>query len=186
MGALETLKELVDWILLIPKLIELNAKQRKQIRDVTDDIGHELTRGLILVEQRIEGGTAIATSKEDERQQELQKYISDSQRSLFKSFSEFKVCRGLREKRDQFEQFFHPAKAAIKIENIGKVDLLLTELENDERMIFDEVGSIFKDLGQAADHSSERYVKIAKKSLKQIDKRKTRIKKLTRQVHDNL
>lgn len=110
-GALAKLKELVDWtVTLVSTLVRLNARQTQEIRDADGEIGDELIRGLDLVAQRIEEGKRITVSKAKGRKQELQHYTGDSQLRLSESFSENKVCRRLRKKRDHFKQLFHPVR----------------------------------------------------------------------------
>ena len=55
MGAIAILKELVEWVLIIPKLVKLNADRRQEIRDAVGGVADELIRGVDLVTQRIEG-----------------------------------------------------------------------------------------------------------------------------------
>jgi hypothetical protein len=185
-GAIATFKELVDWILLIPKLVKINAQQRQETRDAVGTVADELIRGLDLVAQHIEGGKRIAESKQKGSKKELQDYLSDTEWKLRKSFSEFKICRGLREKRDHFKQLFHPASASVKRKNLGTVNDLLGELEHDERMIIDEVGPMIVDLRSAARKSKKSYVDAADQSLQQIKSRKTMIRRLARKIHDKL
>jgi len=42
MGAIVILKELVEWVLIIPKLVKLNADQRQEIRDAVGGVADEL------------------------------------------------------------------------------------------------------------------------------------------------
>ncbi len=186
MGILDTFKALADWVLLVPKLVKLNADQRQEVRDVVGGISDELTRGLDLVAQRIEGARRIALSKEKGAKKELVIYLDENVGKLFEAFSEFKICRGLREKRDHFKQVFHPAKAAVRRENIDKVTQLLYELESDERMIIDEVGPLLNGLRTSASKSKKKFLIDSDEALKTLELRKRRLKKIARSVHDSL
>jgi len=186
MGILTTFKNLAEWILLIPKMVKLNADQRQETRDAVDGIADELTRGLNLVIQRIEGAKRIALSKERGSKKELIDYLNHNEIKLFGAFSEFKICRGLREKRDHFKQLFHPAKATVRRENIQKVSDLLQDLESDERLIIDEVGPLLKDLQLAASKSKAKFLDEAEKAIRKLDGRKGRLKRIARSIHDSL
>ena len=186
MGILSTFKALAEWILVVPKLVKLNADQRQDIRDAVGGIADELTRGLDLVIQRVEGAKRIALSKEKDAKKELVDYLDKNVGKLFEAFSEFKICRGLREKRDHFKQVFHPAKAAVRRENIDKVTHLLYELESDERMIIDEVGPLLNALRASASKSKKKFLIDADDVLKTLEGRKRRLKKIARSVHDSL
>lgn len=186
MGILDTFKTLGEWVLLIPKMVKLNTDQRQEIRDAVGGIADELTRGLNLVTQRIEGARRIALSKEKGAKEELVVYLDENIGKLFEAFSEFKICRGLREKRDHFKQVFHPAKAAVRRENIDQVTHLLYELESDERMIIDEVGPLLNDLRKSANKSKKQFLIDADAALKTVERRKRRLKKIARSVHDSL
>jgi hypothetical protein len=186
MGALAILKELIDWVLVIPKLVQLNAKQRQEVRDAVGGVADELLRGLDLVSQRIEGAKRIAESKTVRGARELRTYLDESTQKLSESFSEFKICRGLREKRDQFTQLFHPARFAVRRENTKTVTRLLKELESDERMIIDEVGPILRELKAGASQPAASFLAMADQALEQIGARKQRVRRLARMVHDKL
>ena len=186
MDILATFKTLVDWVLVVPKLVKLNSDQRQGTRDAVGGIADELTRGLDLVIQRIEGAKRIASSKEKGAKKELVVYLNENKGKLSEAFSEFKICRGLREKLDHFKQVFHPAKATIRRKNIEKVTNLLSELESHERMIIDEVGPLLKKLGASASQSKKKFLIDADNAIKTLDRRKRRLKKIARSVHDSL
>src|SRR5215831_1001982 len=118
MGGIAILKELVEWVLIIPKLVKLNADQRQEIRDAVGGVADELIRGVDLVTQRIEGAKRIAQSKGRGKSEELKNYLGESTSKSADSFSEFKICRGLREKRDHFKQILHPSRASVRTENM--------------------------------------------------------------------
>jgi hypothetical protein len=183
MGILALFQELTEWILMVPKLVKLNSKQRQEIRDVVGELADELDRGLQLVKFRVDGAIRIATSSSSPPG-ELDAYLAESEVKLSNSFSEFKICRGIREKRDHFAQLFHPAKASIRTENIGKVERLLGELERDERLIYDEVGPLLNDLRVAARADATCFPEAAENCLSKIAKRQKQIKKLARKIHD--
>lgn len=188
MGALAIFKELVDWILIIPKLVKLNATQRQETRDAVGSVADELNRGLELVAIRIEGAKIIASAKQRNARNELVTYLNHDvwKNELSKAFSEFKICRGLREKRDHFKQLFHPAKAAVRRENRTKVTALFNQLEYDERMIIDEVGSLLTKLREDALQDVSAFLESADEAIQQVHRRQKRVKRLARRIHDEL
>jgi len=186
MGALVTFKKLVEWASAIPSLVELNAAQRQETRDAVGGVADELHRGLDLVAQRIEGAKIIASSKRRGAKKELVRYLLESEGQLVSAFSEFKICRGLREKRDHFQQLFHPARRSVRIQNMATVTHLLSELESDERLIIDEVGPLLMELRKAAGRSLKGFGPEADHALKQIKNRQRSVKRTARKIHDKL
>lgn len=184
MGAIAILKDFVNWVLLLPELVKLNAKQRQEIRDAVGGVADELVRGLDLVAQRIEASKRIAESKH--ARVELREYLGKSALKLGQSFSEFKICRGLREKRDHFTQLFHPVRFTVRRQNVTKVARLLQELERDERMIIDEVGPLFRKLRVEAGRPAAQFLARADEALRQVEMRKAKVRRLARRVHDRL
>jgi hypothetical protein len=186
MSALTTFKELVDLAKLIPALVKLNAEGRQKIRDAVGIVADELIRGLNLVQSRIEGAKVLARSTDGGAKLALQTYMAETTNKLFDAFSEFKICRGLRETRDEFVRPFALAKATVRTENVRKINDMLNQLEQDERLIIDEVGPLLSDLSQAASVSLESFLTLAEASLKQIQSRRVKLRRLARQVHDDL
>jgi hypothetical protein len=179
-------KELADFVLLLPKLVKINAENRQQIRDAVGIVADELIRGLSLVQSRIEGAKIIARSSSPDAQSLLQTYMAETTSKLANAFSEFKICRGLRETRDQFVRPFDLAKASVRVKSIAEIDRLLTELESDERLIIDDVDPIVTDLSIAAEQSPEVFLQLANIMIQKIRKRKKKVRKLARSVIDAL
>jgi hypothetical protein len=186
MGIAVTFKELVDFVLVLPKLAKTNAENRQQIRDAVGTVADELVRGLGLVQSRIEGAKVLARSSSPDAATALQTYMAETTGKLFEAFSEFKICRGLRETRDRFVRPFDLAKASVRTDSIAKIDRLLYELEHDERLIIDEVGPLVNELTEAATNSPQQFLALADVKLKELDKRQKRLKRLAREVHDKL
>jgi hypothetical protein len=186
MTILDSFKDLTDLVKLIPKLVKLNAAGRQKIRDAVGDVADELIRGLNLVQARVEGAKVLARSSSKGSKAALQKYMAETTNKLFAAFSEFKICRGLRETRDEFVRPFALARAAVRVENIRKIDDLLDLLEQDERLIIDEVGPLLKDLTRAAARSKQDFLTLADQKLDQIELRRTKLRRLARQIHTDL
>lgn len=186
MGILETFKELVKFVAFIPNLVKINQEARQRIRDAVGTVADELIRGLSLVESRIAGGKVLARSHENGANASLQAYMAETNGKLYDAFAEFKICRGLREIRDDFARPFAVARAAVKIGNINKIDELLSLLEQDERLIGNEVGPLIHNLTEAAARSNADFLKTADEALLLIAKRRARLRRLARQVHDKL
>jgi len=186
MGIAVTFKELVDFVLVLPKLAKTNADNRQQIRDAVGTVADELIRGLGLVQSRIEGAKVLARSPSPGASAALQTYMAETIGKLFEAFSEFKVCRGLRETRDRFVRPFDLAKASVRTDSVAKIDRLLYELEHDERLIIDEVGPLVTELQDAAAKSPQEFLALADTKLKELEKRQRKLKHLAREVHDHL
>ena len=186
MSLVSDFKDLLGLVKLIPTLVKLNAEGRQKIRDAVGMVADELIRGLGLVQSRIEGAKVIARSSEKGSRQALQAYMAETTAKLFDAFSEFKICRGLRETRDEFVRPFALAKASVRMENVRKMEDLLYKLEHDERMIIDEVGPLLDELGRAATKSKQDFMALADAKLQEIDERRTRLRKLARQIHADL
>jgi hypothetical protein len=186
MGVIGTFKDLIDMVLVVPKLTKLNATLRQDIRDAVGVVADELTRGLGLVESRLEGAKVLARSSQRGSKAALRTYMAETQGKLFEAFSEFKICRGLRETRDRFTRPFDLARASVRVGNVRKIDQLLHELENDERLIIDEVGPFISELSTAAAGPSEKFIALADARIRMIKQRAARLKRLARQVHEEL
>lgn len=175
-----------DLVTFIPKLVELNAKNRQKIRDAVGTVADELIRGLNLVQSRIEGARVLARSSEKGARAALETYMAETTGKLFAAFSEFKICRGLRETRDEFVRPFAAAKASVRLNNVQKIDSLLYELEHDEKMIIDEVGPLLAQLARAAKGPTAKFLALADDQLQQIEKRKANLRRLAREIHIDL
>ncbi len=175
--------KLVDFVLGLPKI---NAQNRQQIRDAVGTVADELIRGLGLVQSRIEGAKVLARSSDPQAAEMLQTYMAETVGKLFEAFSEFKICRGLRETRDRFVRPFDLAKASVRTENVGKIDSLLNQLEHDERLIIDEVGPLIEELKNAASKSPQQFLSLADEKLEDIQKRQKKLKRLAREVTDKM
>jgi hypothetical protein len=186
MSIVATYKELIEFVKLVPALVKLNAAGRQKIRDAVGSVADELIRGLNLVQSRVEGAKVLARSSEKGAKAALQAYMAETTGKLFDAFSEFKICRGLRETRDEFVRPFATAKATVRMENVQKIENLLARLEHDERMIIDDVGPLLSELSQAAAGRMPAFIVLADEKLKQIEKRKTDLRSLARQIHADL
>lgn len=186
MPLIANFKDFVTLVKVIPALVKLNASGRQKIRDAVGTVADELIRGLTLVQSRVEGAQVIARSTDRKAQVALQTYLAETTGKLFEAFAEFKVCRGLRETRDEFVRPFAAARAVVRIENVQKIDYLLHELESDERMVIDEVGPWLDDMSAAAQVSKAKFLQVSQEKLALISKRKANLKRLARQVHDDL
>jgi hypothetical protein len=182
----ETFSSLVKFVLVMPKLFDIQSKNRQQIRDAVGTVADELERGMDLVRSRIEAAKILARSSESKARASLPIYMARTPKKLREAFREFKICRGLRETRDHFERPFTLMKASVRAKNIEKINWLLHELESDERMIIDEVGGLIAELGLASTGTAATFVSLADKKLKLINDRQVKIKQLARQVHDSL
>lgn len=165
-----------DLVTFIPKLVELNAKNRQKIRDAVGTVADELIRGLRVLARSSEKGARAA----------LETYMAETTGKLFAAFSEFKICRGLRETRDEFVRPFAAAKASVRLNNVQKIDSLLYELEHDEKMIIDEVGPLLAQLARAAKGPTAKFLALADDQLQQIEKRKANLRRLAREIHIDL
>lgn len=186
MSLVPSFKDLVTLAKVIPTLVKLNATGRQKIRDAVGTVADELIRGLTLVQFRIEGARVIARSSDKKAKGALQTYLADTTGKLFEAFAEFKICRGLRETRDEFVRPFAAGRAVVRIENVNKIDVLLHELENDERMIIDEVGPWLTEMTNASQVSCTKFLQVSEEKLQLIEKRKASLRRLARQVHDDL
>ena len=97
MSLVSNFKDLAGLVKLIPALVKLNATGRQKIRDAVGTVADELIRGLMLVQSRIEGAKVLARSTDKGSKAALQTYMAKTTGKLFDAFSEFKICRGLRE-----------------------------------------------------------------------------------------
>ncbi|WP_367849653.1 hypothetical protein [Rhodoferax sp. WC2427] len=186
MPILVTFKQLVEFVSVLPKLANANAENRQQIRDAVGTVADELIRGLGLVQSRIEGAKVIARSSEPGAEASLQAYLAETQGKLFEAFSEFKICRGLRETRDRFTRPFDLAKASVRTENIEKIDRLLYDLQHDERLIIDDIGPLLSQLIDAAHQSNSQFLTMAKVATEELEKRQKKLRKLAREAEDAL
>lgn len=186
MSLVSNFKDLVGLVKLIPALVKLNAEGRQKIRDAVGTVADELIRGLTLVQSRIEGAKVLARSTDKGSKAALQTYMAETTGKLFDAFSEFKICRGLRETRDEFVRPFAAAKASVRIENVQKIDNLLYMLEHDEQMIINEVGPLLNELTHAATGARQAFLSLADAKLEQIDDRRAKLRKLARQIHKDL
>jgi hypothetical protein len=185
MSLLSDFTDLVGLAKLIPALVKLNAEGRQKIRDAVGTVADELIRGLGLVQSRIEGAKVIARSTKKGSKEALQTYMAKTTAKLFDAFSEFKICKGLRETRDEFVRPFALAKASVRMKNVSKITQLLKRLEHDERMIIDEVGPLLDELSRAT-KSKQDFIAVADAKLQQIDDRRTKLRNLAREVHTEL
>jgi hypothetical protein len=186
MSLLTNFKELIDLVALVPTLAQLNADERQKIRDAVGTVAGELIRGLNLVQSRIEGAIVLARSTDAGASTLLQAYMAETTGKLFDAFSEFKICRGLRQTRDDFTRPFAAARASVHVQNIQRIDLLLYELEHDERMIVDEVGPLLAELSAASAKSPASLIQLAHEKLQQIENRKIDLRSLARRTHDGI
>jgi hypothetical protein len=186
MSITATFKDLVDIVLVVPKLVPLNAELRQGIRDAVGSVADELTRDLSFVEARLEVAKVLARSSKASANAELQTYMAETRGKLFEVVSEFKICRGLRETRDRFTRPFDLAKASVRLENVHKIDGLLYELENDERLIIDEVGPILTELSAAASGPPASFIALTDSKIGLIRQRVEKLRQLAREVHESL
>jgi hypothetical protein len=172
---------------LVLKMPDMNAQNRQQVRDAVGTVADELIRGLGLVRSRIEGAKVLARSSDRKAAAMLQTYMAETEAKLFDAFSEFKICRGLRETRDRFVRPFDLAKASVRMQSRETIDSLLNELEQDERMIIDEVGPLLDELKKAAGKKKPtQFLSLADAKIEDIQKREKRLRKLARDVIDKM
>jgi hypothetical protein len=125
--------------LLPTKLISKNTEMRKEVVDVVSELADELSRGLELAVIRLQGAKQLDSDKE------LIDYLSKSGDVLVGLHSEFKICRGLRNLRTKEKTIFDKPSYAVDISNRDRIKRLLYEMEKDERLIYDELGSMLQD-----------------------------------------
>jgi hypothetical protein len=136
-GILGLFKEFTE--LLPTKLISKNSDMRKEVVDVVSDLADELSRGLELAILRMQG------AKQLDSDQELIDYLSNSGHVLVSLHSEFKICKGLRNLRAKETTIFDKPSYAVDVSNRERIKSLLSEMEKDERLIYDELGGLLQD-----------------------------------------
>jgi hypothetical protein len=163
---------------------QLNARERRALQDTIGGFSEEIEKGLTFVIYKIRGGVTIATSPGSGRKQKLVEYQDNMGMELTNTFSEYKICQGLRVKRDELKQLFNPARWAIGLFKTGELKSLLINLQSDEYVIIEEVQEALSELNQAARKTLPEYVRIAEKHEKKIEKRKRQIRLKARRIFD--
>jgi hypothetical protein len=177
--------ELVSFVRQIPAAVNLNKREREDFRNTIAGFKDELDKGLTLVIHRIKGGINIAESGEKGRKQKLIDYHNDTPMKLMETFSEFKICQGLRNKRDHLEQLLNPAKFAIRVSKTSEVKGLLSALQSDEYVILEEVSDAMTELDTAARKKPLKdYVVTAERHVENIRKRQKQIERKSRRLFD--
>ncbi len=136
-GIIHLFKEFTES--LPTKLISKNTDMRKEVVDVVSELADELSRGLELAIIRLQGAKQLDTEAE------LVAYLAESRRKLVELHSEFKICRGLRNLRVKEKTLFDKPTYAVEIAHRDRVKQLLYEMEKDERLIYDELGTLLQD-----------------------------------------
>lgn len=173
---------LTEFVSRIGDAVNLNKNERKHFREAVGGFADEIDRGLTMVVHRIRGGITIAKSTKRGRKQDLIAYQQESAEKLLEHFREFRICDGLRAKRDHLKQLLHPAKFAIDVTKSGEVKNLLACLEHDEYVILDEVGDIIGDLHYQSSKTLKAYVQAAEAHITTIERRRKRIRDKARKV----
>ncbi|MGJ8678091.1 MAG: hypothetical protein ACSHX0_11280 [Akkermansiaceae bacterium] len=170
---------------------KLNNDQRKEIRDLVGELGDELDRAIRLAQFYLEGGKGIRDSLE------MSDYLVSGSHKLMGSYHEYKICAGLYALHDRFDQIFDPVKLAISVGSIQKIHDLINDLSHGERMVIDDLDSMFlslkelaNDLQNAAPDEEEGIKNSIKVALKiehqSLEEHRKRIKMTMREVFDNM
>lgn len=183
-GVVSLYDKLVGWTIgIVPTLVKSNRALRTEIRDIVGSIADELERGIDLVILYLKGAKNITNKAE------FRKYLVSGREKLFELHSEFKICRGLRELRDRFKQWFDPTKHAISWGNQKEVIGLIREMEVDERLIIDELGDFWPKLDKAIqglNRSNDKWklLRLIDEEIESLEVKKKKIKRTARQVID--
>ncbi len=170
---------------------KLNKDQREGVRKVVGELADELDRALRLAQFYLEGAKNIRDKNE------LSEYLRSGSQKLMGSYSEYKICAGLYDLHDRFDQIFDPVKLAVAIGNIDKIHALIDSLSHGERMVIDDLDSLFvslRDLADELDASSQDEEESLKKEIQvmlkiehsKLEEHRNTIKETMRQVFDNL
>jgi hypothetical protein len=127
---------------ILKRLNSLNEAQRNEIRAAVGKLGIELDRSLLLAEIYLTGAENITNKAK------LSTYLRKSRSELLQTYNTFQVCDGLYEISQKLAAAF-PAKGKNAADVIVVKDLL-QELESKERLVVDDIQSIFSDLDAVA------------------------------------
>jgi hypothetical protein len=122
---------------IIPNTIRANAASRDEMIDVISDLAAELQEGLDLVSIYLRGAKNIDDANE------LRQHLQKAQSDLLRFHSEFKICRGLRKIHDRFNRLFDSLPYSIDLGQRQEIESLLYDLQQDERLVIEEFGSLW-------------------------------------------
>ena len=124
---------------------KLNKDQREEVRKVVGELADELDRAIRLAQFYLEGAKNIKDRVD------LSDYLRSGSQKLMGSYSEYKVCAGLYDLHDRFDQLFDPVKYSVSFGNIDKIHRLIDNLSHGERMVIDDLDNLLLSLRDLAD-----------------------------------
>lgn len=183
MDFLLALKLFRDWaVKFIPKAISKNKEIREEVRSIIGDLADDINSGLSIIIMRLRASKRITDDYE------FSDYISDSEHQIYTSFSEFKVCAGIRNLEDRFNSIFDPTRTAVDISSIEEVKNLVSTLENHERLIYDMLSSNMKEIQESVRNQDNRVDThlLIDRAVQECEKKQEKVKEMTRNIIDIL
>ncbi|NQV14281.1 hypothetical protein HQ531_02400 [bacterium] len=170
---------------------KLNRDQRSEIRKAVGELADELDRALRIAQFYLEGVKNIKDPID------ISSYLRNGQGTLMDTYNEYKVCDGLYELHDRFDQIFDPVKLSVSIGKIKNIHQLIHNLSVGERFIIDDLDSLLDTMLDLANELSNAniddqadIVKKIKTTLKleisEIGDHRKSIKRAMREIFDNM
>jgi hypothetical protein len=125
-----------------------NATSRQEIIDVVGILSDELDRALSITVSYLVG------AKYSIDDNELSRYLADVDGTLMRSYHEHHICAALYHLADRFKQIFDPTKFSVDISNFNEIPRLISELQNGEQVVLDDLQDI---AGKLRDYSNDLY-----------------------------
>lgn len=183
MDFLSALKLFKDWaIKFIPAAINKNREMREEIRAIIGDMADDINGGLHIIIMR------LRAAKRLDNRQEFVDYLNNSEGEIFRSFSEFRVCAGIRNLEDRFKRLFDPTRTAVDLSNVSEIQDLIVSLESHERLIFDMLSGNMNRIRDAANSGKEKHtvVAIIDETINASEEKQQKVNTLAREIIDKL